>query len=130
MFTVKHNINPTLKIIMTAGIAESLRPRRTIAPGSCISENITFTIVMTVALKFRSIANTQMNAADIVKANVIAKEVLKSIYCSQNINGIPKIKRSQVIENVDNVMLRMLYLRDSSIIPDYFRNRRKFFECS
>lgn len=89
MFTVKHNVNPTLKMIMTAGMADSFNPSRTIAPGNWINENITFTIVMTVARKDIRMTKTQMNAADTVQARVRTKEVLRSIYCSQNINGIP-----------------------------------------
>lgn len=93
MLTVKHNINPTLKMIMTAGMADSFKPSRTIAPGNWINENITLTIVITVALKDSRMTNTQTNAAANVKARVRTREVLRSIYCSQNINGIPVKKR-------------------------------------
>lgn len=97
MFTVKHNINPTLKIIMTAGIADSFNPSRTIAPGNWTNENITLRIVMTVALKDRMMTNTQTKAAATVKARVRTKEVLKSIYCSQNINGIPVDRKIRLL---------------------------------
>lgn len=89
MFTVKHNINPTLNMIITAGIADNFNSSTTMEPGNWINVNITFNIVMTVAWKDKRIANTQMKAAAKVQASVRNSETLRSIYCSQNMNGIP-----------------------------------------
>lgn len=89
MCTVKQTINPTLKIKITAGIADNLIPNNVIAPKICTNDAITLITTNSAAQADSNNIDTSTKAATNEQHNMNANDERNVMYCSQKINGMP-----------------------------------------
>lgn len=89
MCTVKHTEKPTLNTKITADITDSLIPTNIITANNCISVATALNTTKIAAHTDNSSKPMKNIAAIFAKQIGIARDVRKSIYCSQNINGMP-----------------------------------------
>lgn len=84
---------PTLSIRITAGNADNLIPNIAIIPKICARDAKTLSITNTAAHIDSRRMQTRTKATTIQHDKIMAKEDLKVMYCSQNINGMPEQRR-------------------------------------
>lgn len=86
---MKQTDNPTLKTIITAGIADKLIFKMIITPNNCTNVAMELNTISTAAQYDNRSIPAHRKAVTSAQKIIRAKNSLRFMYCSQNMNGIP-----------------------------------------